>query len=170
MRKQVFWVLFLATSFLKAEDQQKMVEKEIERINSLRETLVSGVQGDVDAKTFKAVCMPVGKELKAFAKKNGFKLKQAAVKYRNPKHIPNEVEQAALEKMQKDKDLIQYWQNVEKASYYFRRIDVQAACLNCHGPKDSRPLFIKKKYPKDKAYDFAVGDLRAIYSVYVPKN
>jgi hypothetical protein len=50
---------------------------------------------------------------------------------------------------------------------YFRRITVEPACLACHGPKDSRPQFVKDGYPYDRAYGFDVGDLRGLYSVFV---
>lgn len=45
---------------------------------------------------------------------------------------------------------------------YFRRINVQASCLACHGLKDNRPEFVKKNYPQDLAYNFKVGDLREV--------
>lgn len=37
----------------------------------------------------------------------------------------------------------------------------------CSG-KERRPDFVKKGYPDDRAYDFEPGDLRGIYSVFVP--
>jgi hypothetical protein len=51
---------------------------------------------------------------------------------------------------------------------YLRRIRVDAACLACHGPKDRRPEFVEQRYPDDRAYDFDVGDLRGLYSVFIP--
>ena len=43
-----------------------------------------------------------------------------------------------------------------------------SACLACHGANDARPEFVKQGYPEDKAFDFEVGDLRGLYSVFVP--
>ena len=51
----------------------------------------------------------------------------------------------------------------------YRRIDVQASCLACHGSKASRPAFIKASYPDDKAFDLAVGELRGMYAVHLPE-
>ena len=51
---------------------------------------------------------------------------------------------------------------------YFRRITVESACLACHGPKDKRPAFVQQGYPEDRAYDFQAGDLRGIYSLFIP--
>ena len=50
-----------------------------------------------------------------------------------------------------------------------RRIDVQPSCLACHGSKDSRPGFVKDKYPADKAFNFKPGDLRGMYAVFIPE-
>lgn len=154
-----------------ANDSMGIVTSEIERINSLRESLVGGVQGEVTKDTFKAVCKPVGVQLKKFANKNNFKIKQAALKYRNENHKSNAIEAKVLKDMKVDKNLIATWKQADSGGqYYFRRIDVKPACLNCHGTKSKRPAFIKKGYPNDKAFDFEVGELRAIYSVFIPES
>jgi hypothetical protein len=51
----------------------------------------------------------------------------------------------------------------------YRRIDVQSSCLACHGSKDSRPAFVKEKYPADKAFNFKPGDLRGMDAVLIPE-
>ena len=51
---------------------------------------------------------------------------------------------------------------------YYRRIVVEPACLGCHGSRDNRPQFVKDGYPNDRAYNFDAGDLRGIYSVFIP--
>jgi hypothetical protein len=53
---------------------------------------------------------------------------------------------------------------------YFRRITVEPACLACHGKREARPEFVKKNYPQDKAFGFAAGDLRGVYSVFIPDS
>lgn len=44
---------------------------------------------------------------------------------------------------------------------------VGAACLACHGEKNTRPEFVKEKFPEDRAHGFNAGDLRGLYSVFV---
>ena len=66
-------------------------------------------------------------------------------------------------------DLTAFWERDEQGVHYYRRINVQASCLACHGAKDSRPSFVKDKYPQDLAYDFQVGDLRGMYAVIIPE-
>lgn len=163
------FVFFQIVNVSQAQGVEMMSEltKEIERVNGMRENLVSGVQGEVSPEVFKAVCKPVGKELKKLSKRLGVQIKQTSFKYRNPNHKPDALEQKTLKVFASDKDLISFWKSSSKGNHYFRRINIQEACLNCHGAKSSRPSFIKKKYPLDKAFDFKEGDLRGIYSVFI---
>jgi len=80
------------------------------------------------------------------------------------------IEIKIIQKMEKDTELISFWKKSKVGLHYFRRIDVQKACLKCHGSKDHRPNFVKKGYPNDKAFGFIVGDLRGIYSVFIPNQ
>ena len=74
--------------------------------------------------------------------------------------------------MLEDSSLMGMWIRTDReatqGSRYFRRIVVEEACLACHGPRDTRPDFVTQGYPDDKAFDFEVGDLRGMYSVFVP--
>jgi len=67
---------------------------------------------------------------------------------------------------------IELWDKttINKKSYarYVRPIFVEPACLSCHGEKNKRPAFVKKKYPEDLAYGFKAGDLRGIIEVMIP--
>lgn len=161
-------LLFVAFSSAQSSNSITEVVQEVERINSMRESLVGAVSsGKVDQNTFKQVCAPVGKEAKRVAKDKGWKFRQASHKPRNPKHKAQGLEKSAIEKMQKDSSLQAFWLKDNGKQHYFRRIPVQSACLHCHGPKDKRPDFIKSKYPQDKAFNFKEGDLRGIYHVEV---
>jgi hypothetical protein len=149
------------------EKESKIILNEIKKINSMREGLVSGVQGEVSQETFKAVCKPVGLELKKLGSKYGVNIRQTSTKYRNPNHKANKMDKRVLEAMEKDKKLGGYGVGVDGGIHYYIRIDVQKACLNCHGAKNARPDFIKKKYPNDKAFGYKEGDLRGAYTVFL---
>lgn len=149
------------------ETKMAKITSKIESVNSMRESLVGGVQGGVSKETFEAVCKPVGLELKKFATAEGLKVRQVSNKYRNQNHKPNDLEKQVIKNMEDDKSLISLWKETEKGIHYFRRIDVKKACLNCHGNKHTRPDFIKKKYLKDRAFGFKDNDLRGIYSVFI---
>lgn len=78
----------------------------------------------------------------------------------------------ALAQLEKNPQLIGFWQretlNGVSGTRYYRRINVEASCLACHGAKDSRPEFVQQNYPQDRAFDFNVGDLRGMYAVFLP--
>jgi hypothetical protein len=77
-----------------------------------------------------------------------------------------------LAKFEQNPELMGLWNREtiggEPGSRYYRRINVEASCLACHGSQQSRPDFVKAKYPDDLAYNFNVGDLRGMYSVFIP--
>lgn len=80
--------------------------------------------------------------------------------------------EALFVRFESDASLDSLWirteQNGVAGRRYRRRITVEPACLACHGPKDARPDFVVEKYPDDRAFDFETGDLRGLYSVFVP--
>jgi hypothetical protein len=118
------------------------------------------------------VCQPVGLQAKQIAKDNGWKVMQMAAKYRNPKHQLNAGGQQAYNLLAANPTLMGVWTRThmdeQAGTRYFRRITVESACLACHGPKDKRLAFVQHGYPEDRAYDFQAGDLRGIYSLFIP--
>lgn len=169
----MIYLLTVLTTFLLAETlnpEFQLVEKEVKQMNEMRESLVGSLSEPVTPETFKATCKPVGMRAKQVAKKNGWFFRQVSHKNRNPKNGPNPIESKALEEMSQNSKKTAFWRKDKAGHYYFHRITVQPKCLACHGPKERRPKFIKKKYPKDKAYGFKAGDLRGIYSVLVPSK
>jgi hypothetical protein len=127
---------------------------------------------EVTEQTFQQVCAPVGVKAKELAASEGVVIRQTAIKNRNPKHAANPSEARVLEGFLRDPGKQDQWDQaqLDGKTYhrYMRRIDVEEPCLKCHGPKASRPEFIAKKYPEDKAFDFQVGDLRGAIVVMIP--
>lgn len=150
---------------------------QIETLDAMRSGL-AGTFGDkgvpADESTFVEVCKPVGMKAKQISESNGWIVKQMAEKYRNPAHKLDAGGEEAYRIMDQDPDVMGLWTETEMDGKpgvrYFRRIVVEEACLACHGEKESRPEFIKEKYPEDKAYGFKAGDLRGIYSVFIPEQ
>lgn len=148
------------------------VVREIEGLDATRSALAGSFSGEPDLSTFAQVCRPVGAQAKRLAEENGWRVAQLAEKYRNPNHTLDEEAGRVYRLMADDPGLMGVWVRSEMDGRpgfrYFRRILVEEACLACHGPKDDRPQFVKDGYPEDRAYDFEVGDLRGLYSVFVP--
>ncbi len=150
--------------------------QEIESLDAMRTGLASSLEGSTEEptlQTMKEVCRPVGMQAMQLSKENGWQVKQIATKYRNPAHAPESLhDKMALAKFEQDHELVGLWDretiNQQTGTRYYRRIDVEASCLVCHGAKESRPQFVQKGYPQDLAYNFKVGDLRGMYAVFIP--
>ena len=150
--------------------------QEIENLDAMRSGLASTLENSTTEptiETFKEVCKPVGMRAKQLSKENGWQVKQIATKYRNPAHASDNLHSVmALAKFQNDPELMGFWDSEtidgQQGTRYYRRINVESSCLACHGGKNARPQFIKDKYPQDLAFDFNVGDLRGMYSVFIP--
>lgn len=150
--------------------------QEIEALDAMRTGLASSLEGSTEEptkQTMKEVCRPVGMQAMQLSKENGWQVKQIATKYRNPAHAPESLhDKMALAKFEQDHELVGLWDretiNQQAGTRYYRRIDVEASCLVCHGAKDQRPQFVQKGYPQDLAYNFKVGDLRGMYAVFIP--
>ena len=101
-------------------------------------------------------------------------MRQVASKYRNPDHAPADVQETGvIDLFARHPEITGLWEpaTAEQGAgvNYYRRIDVQASCLACHGSKDSRPAFVTEKYPADRAFNFKPGDLRGMYAVFIPE-
>ncbi len=179
---KVILSLLLALSLvllpLKPADAQPQAEQladavqEIEFLDSMRSSLASTLEGSDEKptlETFKEVCKPVGMRAKQLTQEKPWDVKQVAEKYRNPAHAPTTREAVALEKFANNPDLFGFWETTPEETFYYRRINVEATCLKCHGAKAERPDFVKQRYPEDQAYNFEVGDLRGMYRVVLPE-
>lgn len=169
-------VVVWSEGFSKSDSERfGAVYQKLEQVTKLREGLALTLIDRKDSITledFKRVCAPAGEELKKWSAENGFKVRQVSEKNRNPQHRPNEMEQQVLARFSKDRTL----RRIELPSrdpqntghFVFAPIDVAASCLACHGSKETRPKFIVEKYPNDLAHGFKAGDLRGMFSVFVP--
>jgi hypothetical protein len=150
---------------------------QMEQLDRLRISLASSLEGNSDEPTMatmREVCMPVGKRAMAIGQENGWTVRQVASRYRNADHVPaGSQETAVIDLFGKHPEITGLWEPATTAQgagvNYYRRIDVQASCLACHGSKDSRPAFVKEKYPADRAFNFKPGDLRGMYAVFIPE-
>lgn len=150
---------------------------QIEQLDRLRISLASSLEGNSDEPTMdtmREVCMPVGKRAMAIGQENGWSVRQVASRYRNPDHAPaGRQEAGVIDLFARHPEIAGLWEpaTTEQGAgvNYYRRIDVQASCLACHGTRDSRPAFVKEKYPNDKAFNFKSGDLRGMFAVFIPE-
>lgn len=152
---------------------QQNVERAIASLNEMRESLAATIDPPtVDKRTFRRVCKPVGKRAKQMSAEHGWVVQQLAKKYRNPAHELDPEARELYERFAASPDLTDTWIQTTRDGgegwRYARRITVQSSCLACHGPKEQRPDFVKRNYPQDRAHGFEAGDLRGLYTVFVP--
>lgn len=147
----------------------------VENLDDLRSSLATTFAeggAEADRETFRRVCRPVGETARRMAVENGWVVAQLSRKYRNPAHAPDAAAERVLQQMEEDGDLVALWTRATvedtPGSRYLRRITVEPACLACHGERERLPAFVKEGYPRDRAYGFDPGDLRGVYSVFVP--
>ncbi len=149
----------------------KKIADEITDLRSARAASLLQFDKAITPDVFKGVCGPVKKRAMAIAKKEGVKIRHAAIKNRNPAHAASDEEKRFHAIFAKGEET-EIWDKttIDKKGYerYVRPIYVEPACLACHGEKDKRPAFIQKKYPGDRAFGFKAGDLRGIIEVMIP--
>ncbi len=150
---------------------------EVEQLDALRSSLAKafGERGvPADRETFQQVCRPVGMRAREISERNGWAVQQLAARFRNPANALDQEAERIYAMMRTDPELSGIWLRTSvqgrEGVRYFRRIVVENACLACHGAKDDRPDFVKQGYSEDRAYDFAVGDLRGLYAVFLPSG
>lgn len=152
--------------------------QEIESLDAMRSELASSLDGmttEPTMQTMQQVCRPVGMRAMQLSQENGWQVKQLSDKYRNPAHQPDTLNATiALTRFKQNPDLVAFWDietiDGQPGTRYYRRINVEASCLACHGLQANRPQFVKENYPGDRAYNFNVGDLRGMYSVFIPDD
>ncbi len=168
--------IFCSEGFSKSANEKfDFVYQKLEQVTKLREGLALTLVGrneSITIEDFKRVCAPAGEELKKWSAVSGFKVRQVSEKFRTPQHRPNEMEQEVLARFSNDRSLrrldLPSRDPKNPGHFVFAPIEVAASCLTCHGAKEARPKFVVEKYPADLAHGFKSGDLRGMYSVFVP--
>ncbi len=150
---------------------------EIERLDVLRSKVAatfaqSGAPANQQA--FAEVCKPVGQSMQQLGTANGWTVRQLATKNRNPANAADPEAVRHRRRFVQDTSImsrtLRTAVNGKPGVRYLRRITVESSCLACHGARASRPSFVVSDYPKDRAFDFRTGDLRGLYSVFIPSK
>ncbi len=111
-----------------------------------------------------------------FSLRTGYKLKQTALKVRNPKNEPDEWEEKALGILEKDKTKKSFGEVTKvgnKDVYrYMKPLYMEKECLMCHSVPEAMPpeirAYIEKYYTTDEALGYKEGDLRGGISITIP--
>lgn len=173
----VLFIFFCAVTTFAAEKEIEDAFLKLSSFNKMREGLAATLDGrteKITQETFSEVCLPVGKALKEWGLKKNYQVRQIAEKYRNPNNAPTPEEKAVIKLFTADPSLVRHEApatvNGFNGTKIYVRIPVVSSCLHCHGDSKSRPEFIKSKYKNDKAFGFKAGDLRGLYSAFIPTS
>lgn len=151
------------------------VETRVQEVDDLRTRNASTLEpGEpITLETFDAVCRPVGARVRTIAEEEGWIFRQLAPRHRNPANAPDPEAAEVFARFEAEPDLDEVWLRTtldgEPGFRYLRRIVTQGTCLACHGAREDRPAFVVENYPQDRGYGFAPGDLRGVYSVFIPE-
>lgn len=120
------------------------------------------------------VCAQVSPEMeKRVSEEHGLTLKRVSDNYRNPSHVPDEIENKTIQRW---KDEMSQGMKpavyTQKSNGEFRVIAPiiidNATCLKCHGSESEIDRATLEKiqvvYPDDKAKGYKMGDVRGAFS------
>jgi hypothetical protein len=113
------------------------------------------------------------------AANHGVKIRRTSDKIRNPKDAPTEREREVIEQYQQEKaagkELKPLVEAIDPHTVaYYQPILIQPLCLTCHGVlgetmTEENYSFIQYLYPDDQATGYALGDVRGIFSLQIPR-
>jgi hypothetical protein len=138
---------------------------------------IEGVDGAVSFCNIQA--LPILKELGDL---EGVVIRRVSNRYRNPADQPLPYEQEIMEAYEYNAEQgIKNDPNIQKIKngevlLYTKAISIPGGlCLNCHGTpgqdiQDKTLQKIKDLYPDDKATGHAIGDLRGMWSISMPRK
>lgn len=126
-------------------------------------------------------CSTMAQEMtKNYAEDKGIKVYRVSLKYRNALNRPEKDEKRQLKNFDKqvaqNKPITEFYEIVKSGKnrelLYMKPLVMQEMCLKCHGSESQIPADVKKilvaNYPKDKAVDYKVGDVRGAITVRIP--
>lgn len=111
-----------------------------------------------------------------FSLRTGFKLKQTALRVRNPRNRPDKWEEKALRILEKNGMKSGFGEITRvgnKDVYrYMKPLYMEKECVMCHSVPEVMPQevrkYIEKNYATDMALGYKEGDLRGGISVIIP--
>ena len=185
-RVTIFSTLLLINLTLNANEE--VIKKEAkEAIKQMATTLKANVKknmkkgGVIETAKF---CSLKAKEIEHNVNKSykeDIRVKRISLKYRNPADKPTKDEEEVLKNLQKSFEQKKKLpplivKKVSKDTYkvYKPIFIAKKLCLKCHGDIKTRDeeayKIIKRAYPKDKAIDYKMGDLRGAFVAIIKSH
>jgi hypothetical protein len=118
-------------------------------------------------------------ETRTYAAGTGRAIRRVSLKHRNAANTPDPFERRVLEAFEglpaQERAGAERFEVVREGGRetlrYMRALVTTPLCLTCHGPAERIPFaareILTRRYPDDRAVDFAVGDVRGAISVRI---
>jgi len=142
-------------------------------MTTMKSTLMGLMKSDPSHKTALGACASIGPGMaKDYNKISDVKVRRTALKYRNPINKPDETDTIVMERFLDTKNFKDA-QVVDMGDHYrvYKALTIKQPCLACHGENISPDLtkILEKRYPKDMATNFKLGEFRGAVVAKVKK-
>lgn len=129
-----------------------------------------------------AVCSALAGHLTdSVARARGVEIRRTSWRRRSPENEPDAWDERALQHFEALRDAGEGapWEALVIATSagearYYRPLVAEGVCLRCHGPRESLDggllRALHEAYPEDRATGYALGDLRGVVRVTVPRG
>jgi hypothetical protein len=113
-----------------------------------------------------AVCSERAPALAQAASTDGYRLRRVGTKTRSITNSPSKADGDALDRLLADgtAPFVRLEGDGDAGWRHYVPLRIDAPCLMCHGPKAGMSSELQQalaaRYPKDEAFDYALGDLR----------
>ncbi len=142
-------------------------------MTTMKSTLMGLMQSDPTHKTALGACSSISQGMvDDYNKISEVKVRRTALKYRNPKNKPDETDSIVMERFLNTQNFKEA-QVVDMGDHYrvYKALTIKQPCLACHGQNISPDLakILEKRYPKDMATNFKLGEFRGVVVAKVKK-
>ena len=176
----VLIALFLVAVSMTYERQQSLVLKIAvdnarvlaKQIIVTRDYMSSVIHGEPE-RNYNLVPQVVATQIaKRITEGSMYYIRQVSLRYRNPGNRPDAFESKALEKLA-GKPPEEYSTVVDgkdgKMFRYMLSMVAEKSCLECHGPYDKAPAFVRARFPRGHfSYNYKLGEVIGAVSVTIP--
>ncbi len=142
-------------------------------MGTLKPTLKSALKQDKSAVTAMGACSSMAMQMTNDYNNvtQGVKIRRTALKYRNPKNKPDNIDKEVMYRLQAVNDGKPVAVDMGNAYRVYKPLKMKQSCLLCHGSNISPKIsqMIKTKYPHDLATGFKLGEFRGAVVAEISK-
>lgn len=180
MMSLILLCVFLAAAFFVLSRERSLVDRVAidnargiaRQIIETRDYMSSVVKGEPE-QNYNLVPQVVATNIaKRLTRESGYYVRQVSLRYRNPANRPDEFETEQLKLFAGKAARESYRivrQGKENSFRYMLPMVAEKSCLECHGPYEDAPAFVRARFPKGHySYNYRLGEVIGAVSVSIP--